>query len=129
MPVEVSVDGKRRLVVARLSGVLTLQEILGAIDGAAGDPLFGPGFDVLSDHTLVEEPITPAQAKEMVKHLRELADAFQGFRWAVVTVAPASYGMIRMVSALVEPAGIDVRVFPSLAEAEAWLGALGAAPA
>ncbi len=129
MSVEVSVDGKRRLVVAELSGVLSLEEILGAIDGAVGNPLFGPGFDVLSDHTRVEEPITPAQAKEMVKHLRELADAFREVRWAVVTVAPASYGMIRMVSALVEPAGIDVRAFVSLEEAEAWLGAPGAAPA
>ena len=114
-------DASRRLVVLDVSGTLTLNEILDAIHRSVTDPAYQPGFGVLSDHTAVEEPLTPSQAREMAARLEELSASLGGSRWAVVTAQPASYGMIRMVSALVEPAGIDVRVFSSHEEAEAWL--------
>lgn len=114
-------DASRRLVLLDISGTLTLDEILDAIRRSVADPAYQPGFGVLSDHTAVEEPLTPSQAREMAARLEEVAGSVGGSRWAVVTAMPASYGMIRMVSALVEPAGIDVRVFTSHEEAGAWL--------
>lgn len=121
MPIESYVDEGRRRIVATVSGSFTLAEILDAIDRSVRDPRFRPGFAVLSDHRTVEEPLTPEQAGRMVDHLESLAELMAGSRWAVVTSKAASYGMLRMVSALVKHIPMEVQVFSSLEEAEAWL--------
>ena len=123
VPIQVRVDEGRRLVTVTISGVLTIDEILGSIDQVVRHPAFEPGFDVLSDHLAVQEPLTPPQAREMSAHIDGLVDLFGAGRWAVVTVAAASYGMLRMVSALLEPSGIEMRLFASHEDAEAWLAA------
>lgn len=114
-------DTARKRIVAKVSGAFTFPEILKAIDGSVHDPAFQRGFDVFSDHTEVEAPITPPDARAMVNHLENLSDFLAGARWAVVTATPASYGMLRMVSVLAERVPMDVQVFESLEAAEAWL--------
>lgn len=121
MPIESHIDEERSRVVATVDGDFTLDEILEAIDRAVRDPRFRPGFAVLSDHTAVGEPLTPRQARQMVDHLESLAEFLAGSRWAVVTSKPASHGMLRMVSALAAHVPVDVRVFSTHEEAEAWL--------
>ena len=121
MPIESHIDEERRCVVARVYGDFTFDDILEAIDHSVRDPRFRPGFAVLSDHTEVGEPLTPSQARRMVDHLESLADLMAGSRWAVVTSKAASFGMLRMVSVLAERVPMDVQVFSSHEEAEAWL--------
>lgn len=121
MPIESHVDEKRRCIVAKVYGNFTTAEIFAVIDRSVWDPKFRPGFSILSDHTEVGEPITPNQARQMVGHLVSYADSFAGARWAVVTSKLASYGMVRMLSILAERVPMDVEVFYSHEEAEAWL--------
>ena len=102
MPIKQWVESDRRRIRAVVYGNFTISEILGAIDSAVQDPGFEPGFDVLSDHTEIGEPLTISQAQEMVSHLKKLAKQMAGSRWAVVTREPASYGMRRMLSVLIE---------------------------
>lgn len=121
MPIESHIDEERRCVVAKISGDFTLDEIVETIDRSVRDPRFRPGFAVLSDHTAVGEPLTPVQARRMVDHLESLANVMRGSRWAVVTTKAASFGMLRMVSALAERIPMEIRVFSSHQDAEAWL--------
>ena len=107
--------------MVRVYGEFTHDEIVETINRCVRDPEFRPGFKVLSDHTAVKVPVTPSQAKQMVEHLVNLADAFAGTRWAAVTSLPASYGMMRMVSVHAERVPLEVQIFSSLEEAEAWL--------
>ena len=122
MPIRHWLDKERRRVHAVVTGRFTLAEIVAAIDAATSDPEFERGFDVLSDHTAVEEPLTPSQAEQMVAHLRTLSRQLVGARWAIVTRKPASYGMMRMLSVLAEQVPMRVEVLNSLEEAEQWLG-------
>jgi len=57
----------------------------------------------------------------MVAHLETVARAVTGTRWAIVTVAPASYGMMRMLSVRAEKIPMTVRIFDDPDEAESWL--------
>jgi len=121
MPIESHIDEERRRVVARVHGDFTLGEIFEAINRSVQDPRFRPGFSVLSDHTAVGEPLTSLQAQQMVEHLNSLTEFMAGSRWAVIASKPASYGMLHMVSVLAEHVPMDVRVFSTHEEAEAWL--------
>ena len=121
MPVESHVDEARRRIVARVFGNFTLGDIVEAIERSVRDPKFQRGFAVLSDHTEVGEPLTPDQAQQMLSRLKNLSEFVAGSRWAVVTSKPASYGMLRMVSAYAKTVPMDVQVFSSHEEAEAWL--------
>jgi hypothetical protein len=122
MPIELWVDKDRRRICAVVSGDFTFEEILDTITKAVNDPDLMPGYDILSDHTQVGEVLTMGQARKMTAHLKGLSDYFAGSRWAVVTTKPASYGMMRMLSVLVEEVPIHLEVFHSFEDAERWLG-------
>ena len=115
------IEKDRRRVRAELTGNSSLEEMLGTITGAVEDPDFEPGFDVLSDHSGVGEPLTTPQAHELSRVLERLSRHWAGTRWAVVTTKPASIGMIRMLAVLSERVPMTIRTFPSLREAELWL--------
>ena len=57
----------------------------------------------------------------MLEHIRMHGQAFYGSRWAVVTIAPASFGMMRMLGTLAESILIAVRIFADVPEALRWL--------
>ncbi len=105
-----------------VSGDFTFDEILDTVTKAVNDPDFVPGCDILSDHTQVGEVLTMSQARRLTVHLRGLSEHFAGARWAVVTTKPASYGMMRMLSVLVEEVPMQLEVFHSFEDAERWLG-------
>lgn len=121
MPIKQWVEPDRRRIRAVVDGDCSIFEMLGAIDFAIRDPDFVPGFDVLSDHTKIGEPLTTPQAQAIVTHLEGLAEQMAGSRWAVVTRKPASYGMMRMLSVLIKSVPMRLEVFSSFDEAEQWL--------
>jgi hypothetical protein len=121
MPILVQVDTRRRLVVAKVLGDFTIEEIVKGIDDSVNDPNFEPGFDVLSDHSEIGTPISVTQAKQMIAHLESVSHLMAGARWAVVAPKPASYGMMRMLAVLAERVPMKVEVFQTLDEAQAWL--------
>ncbi len=124
MPIEMRVKGAERLVLGKLRGAVGTREMIDALDGVVADPGFRPGFDVLSDHREIASPLAPDQLEALLGHLSTLGGSFAGSRWAIVTTAPASYGMMRMLSVLAEPIGLEVRVFREMDEAREWLGAV-----
>lgn len=121
MPITVQVRADEKLVRFEIVGDFTLAEIFDAIDGALEDAAFEPGFNVLTDHRRVGEPLTTFQAEQTVAHLDSLRDRIGGARWAAVVKTPASRGMLRMVATLAERVPVEVRLFESIREAEAWL--------
>lgn len=120
MPIRSWIEKDKRRVRSVVVGDFTMTDILATIRGALDDPEFEPGFDVLADHTDIGEPITTAQLDDMIRYLAE-SRKLTGSRWAVVTRKPASYGMMRMFSALAERIAIEVDVFETFDEAESWL--------
>jgi hypothetical protein len=121
MPIRHWVEADRRRLRAVVSGDITMEEIVGAITASVEDPDFELGFDILSDHTEVGEPISTEQVKQTTAHLQQLSQQLAGARWAIVTSKPSSYGMMRMLSVFAERVPMSVEVFRSLEAAEAWL--------
>ena len=121
MPIHMQLDEIRRRVLFRIEGDLSMDEVFSVIDRALLDPRFRPGFSILTDHLAIGEPLTAQQARELVEHLTRHDGLLAGARWGVVTKRPASFGMMRMVSAFASRVPIDVRIFDTLAEAESWL--------
>lgn len=121
MPITNVIDENAARVTSTVSGDFTIEDILGAISGSVLDPRFRPGFHILSDHTAVGKPMTPAQARKMVAHLETLGKYLQGSRWAVVTTKAASFGMFRMTSVMAERTPLEIQAFHNREEAESWL--------
>ena len=121
MPIDTWIDTSDHRIHAVLTGSVTLDEMIQAIDSSIEDSSFRKGIDILSDHTGLEKPIETDEAKRLAVHLQRLRDCFEGSRWAVVTKMPASFGMMRMLSVFLEKVPMHLRVFYSFAEAERWL--------
>lgn len=91
------------------------------LDRVSADPLFQPGFSLLSDrrHLMVEPDAVYVRAT--IEAVAARRDAFGSSRFAVLTSHLATYGMARMAEALAENRGIQWRVFMDPGEATQWL--------
>jgi hypothetical protein len=121
MPVTYSVDVTRRLIRFTLSGTVTPDEMVAALDRAVNEAGAGR-FLVLSDHRALTTPATTAQLQDLVGRLTRYREHVGGSRCAIVTAQPASFGMMRMFSVLAEAVPVEVDVFSDVADAERWLG-------
>jgi hypothetical protein len=121
MPIETHIDKARRLIVSKVIGNFSIADIVTSIDTAIHHPDFTPGFDVLSDHSDIGQPMTPLQMEQTIGFLRSIAASIGGARWAVIATQPASYGMMRMLSVYAKSIPLDVRAFHTQIEAENWL--------
>ena len=121
MSIKCWIDKDHRRVQAVVSGDFTIDDIFRAIKGSTEDADFEPGFDILSDHTDVGEPLTAPQAEQMSSYLKNLSKVMAHSRWAVITNHPASYGMMRMLSVFLEELPMVLEIFGTLEEAERWL--------
>ena len=122
MPTTQEIDEAHRIVRVTVAGTLTTAEMLETLDRASHSVAGRGTYRVLSDHRGVETPATREQIEAVVAYLDREEGVFRGCRWAVVTVKPASYGMIRMLAVLAERIPIEVGIFDRVADAEAWLG-------
>lgn len=121
MPIRHWIDKENRLIRAEVSGSFSMDQILATVREAICHPDFEPGFNILSDHTRVTEFITADQIKDLTQHISLYASQLWNARWAVVTAAPASFGMMSVLSAYLEEVPMSLRAFGNEAEAMAWL--------
>jgi len=121
MPIEILINKDIRRVQIVLSGILSFNEMVRAINSVVENPSFSRGYDVFSDHTRLEKPIEADQAKKLAEHLATLREYFSNSRWAIITKMEASYGMMRMLSVFLEEIPMELEVFYSYDEAEKWL--------
>jgi hypothetical protein len=104
--------------------------VLQVIETVRAHPDLDPGFHLLTDHRAVTTPISAEDARRIAAELRgrtQRLESMGGWCWAAVATKPASYGMVRMLSALVEDTPIELEVFTEMEEAEAWLALRGGA--
>lgn len=124
MPITHHIDNREGIIFTKVAGNFTLKDIINAIDAAVSDPDFRPGLDVLSDHRAIGEPATTQQMESMAAYLEGLP-ALASAKWAMVVSKTASYGMMRMLSVLVQNVPIEMQVFWDMEEALKWIRAKG----
>ena len=128
MPITRSIDRDHRVIRFVISGVLSTDEMTGAISDAAAEVGFAKGYRVLSDHRSLTAAATPPQVQTLIAHLGSLAGVFGGSRWAIVTTQAASYGMMRQLAQYAALIPIEVQLFAQPDDAEAWLASPPSTP-
>ncbi len=121
MPVEW--DRRGRVVVIRTIGNYSNAEVRAAIDEAAADPEFQAGTSLVFDGTRSEAPISKPDVEWRVGMLRSLPSRGFSSRVAIVVRADERYrfGLARQLSMLVEQHGVELKSFPDVEGATAWL--------
>lgn len=121
MPIRAEIDERDALLKFEIVGDWTTEEMeqvtLEGVRGIAGRA----GYDALCDLTRTGRASTPAEIRRLVQILMEEGSALRGRRAAMIVGNPTSYGMMRMLSALTEPIGIEVKIFSNVAEAMRFL--------
>jgi hypothetical protein len=121
MPVEW--DRRGRVVVIRTIGNYANAELRAAIDQVAADPDLPAQAGLVFDGTRSEAPISKQDVDWRVAMLRSLPSRGFSSRVAIVVRADERYrfGLARQLSMLVEQHGVELKVFPDVEGATAWL--------
>ena len=118
MPLTVTVDKKRRLVITHGSGVLTLEDVAAARAQARANPDFDPAFFELFDiRGITGAKITGAE----MARIAASSVLGPGVSRAFVVANQKQHGLARMFSGLAEPHDQRVDIFRDIGVAEAWL--------
>ncbi len=119
MPFDYRIDQDNQVVLGRIWGVWTTQDVIGFRERARSDPDFPVGMRQLIDLSEVTDvELTVSDVLEFGKD----APFVSGARRAYVAPEPATFGMLRAYQATADEADSYSRVFRSMDEARAWLG-------
>ena len=119
MPATYAIDTEQKLVLSRISGAPTEDEILDHGKRLRADPCFQPDFRQLLDMSELDE------IRISTQKVRQAArDQFfsPGARRALVAHSNAQFGMARMYAIASEGEGQTIEVFREFCSAKAWLG-------
>jgi hypothetical protein len=115
-----TIDARRGLVVTRLIGPVTEDEVEDHNSRLGIDPQFKPYYKQLVDLSELTEILYDSEA---VRDTAQRHVFLPGVKRALVAFTEAAYGMSRMFATQSESAGQNIRVFRDIASAEEWLDA------
>src|SRR5206468_766239 len=119
VPISYDIDPNERLVVSRLSGVVTNDEVQIHNSSLPTDPQFDPSYRQLIDLSgITEIRITT----DTVTTAAQNQYFTPGTRRAFVATSDATFGMARMFAMRAEAGGQTIEVFRDRKKAENWLG-------
>jgi hypothetical protein len=118
LPATYTIDPARRLVVTRIWGAATEDEIYDHGQRLRNDPQFRPDFRQLVDMSELTEIRV---GSGVIRDASRNQFFSPGIRRAIVANSEASYGMARMYAIASEAEGQTIEVFRDKSSAEAWL--------
>lgn len=118
MPASYAIDTDRRLVLSRIWGTATEDEIRDHGQSLRNDPKFRPDFRQLLDMSELTEILV---GSDMVRNAARNQFFSPGVRRALVASTDAAFGMARMYAIASENVGQTIKVFRDMNKAEAWL--------
>ena len=118
MPATYSIDTHRKIVLSRIWGVATEDEIHDHGERLRNDPEFRPDFRQLIDMRELTEILV---GSEMVRDAARNQFFSPGVKRAFVANSDVAFGMARMYAIASEHAGQTIEVFREMHAAEAWL--------
>ena len=118
MPASYAIDTDRRLVLSRIWGTATEDEIRDHGQRLRNDPKFRPDFRQLLDMSELTEILV---GSDMVRNAARNQFFSPGVRRALVASTDAAFGMARMYAIASENVGQTIKVFRDMNKAEAWL--------
>ena len=119
MPITVDIDVEAVSFTVR--GVVSFDDVIGAINAAIGDARFRCGKPVLWDLREAQRLPDTDELRELARELGAMRERFSD-RIGLVASSDFIYGISRMFSVFSEPHGVRVGVFRDLESARQWLG-------
>jgi hypothetical protein len=120
MPATYRIDAARRLVLTRVWGVFTAEDLRNHFTSLAADPAFNPTFSQLVD--LRDVAKVELDAPAIRRHALERLFDRRALRALVVSRSSHHYELARIYAAFAEYASQNVHVFRDMHDAEEWLG-------
>lgn len=119
MPVTVTVDAERKLVITTCSGSVTDEDFLQARRDVLADPRFDPSFDRVWDFSEVKQQEV---SDATMAHLVETSPSADSISRAVV-VSMAKQPLERVLAFIAQSRQLNRRmaVFPNRETAEKWI--------
>lgn len=119
MPISYRIDPLKGVIVVTAQGVVTIGELLEAIEASVRDPEFRSDLRCLNDFSKATELILTASNLECLAEARTLAPKS---RRALIATGALVFGMGRMYEAYVDMNNQgSIRVFSDRAAAVVWL--------
>lgn len=112
------IDPEAGLVVAKLEGVVTVEELVALQEELRANRSFVPTFKVLTDASAVSE-VRLDSAK--IRRVADNSPFTTGARRALVATPGVVYGLARMFEMMTAKTGVPTQVFLDRNEAFAWL--------
>jgi hypothetical protein len=119
LPITYEIDPEQKLVVTRIWGAATEDEVAEHNRSLRTDPQFDPHYRQLADLNGITEILVSTKVIEDTAHDQYFAP---GVRRAFVASADTAFGLARMFALRAESMGQTIHVFRDRAAAEAWLG-------
>ena len=124
MSITYSISADQGLIKAYASGIIGVEDLHTLLDAILVDPALRGGLRGLYDARFAEPDITILQLSEIAsKVARVVARGVE--RIAIVGESPNTIRVSKTFAVLARAIGIDVEVFDTLDEAEAWLDTPG----
>jgi hypothetical protein len=118
LPATYTIDTDRKLVVTRIWGAATEDEIHDHGQRLRNDPEFRPDFSQLVDMSDLTEIRV---GSGLIRDAGRNQFFSPGARRAIVANSEAAFGMARMYAIASEDSGQTIEVFRDISAAEAWL--------
>jgi hypothetical protein len=122
VPVTYKIDVQRRLIHTICSGPVELSEIAEHFRMLLEDPACVGPFDVLLDVSEQKNIPISLQLGAVTREIAAVRQKVQFGSCAIVAPGDVMFGMMRMFEIFATPYFKAIRVFRSLAAAQAWLG-------
>lgn len=128
MPITYQRDDERCRIDVRLTGLVTVADLLAIVDRQAAESTWHYSLCYDARHVTKEAASTVDEVRRVLRHTVQTS-AVHGERGpvAIITDKPADYNIVRMYSALGAPQRINVEVFRDPADAIRWLDFVDAA--
>jgi hypothetical protein len=126
MPIHYQIHASQRKLHVRISGVISDQELLDAVERILNDPLFPKAPRVVWDARERQDVPFSNIIEPLLDLLHRNESSLRGSRCALITSQIASFGMQRMFTYRSDSLPIEVRAFQDLSQAHSWLEGSGA---
>ena len=113
------IDAARKLVITRVWGTFTNDDLRDGMSHLIADPAFEPHYRSFVD--MRDVTAITAEAAVVAEVARTPLFA-EGVRRAIVAESDLAFGIARMYAAHAERPGTTIQVFRDLQKAESWLG-------
>ncbi|MBE7464433.1 MAG: hypothetical protein HS116_13225 [Planctomycetes bacterium] len=129
MPIRYTLHAAASFAHLTAEGPINYKELSAAIRKLLEEPDFKPGIQIIGDFRTAELEVGSTELWNLLYLLQAFPERVERTRWALLAQAPATFGLLRMLSSYGERLHVKIGVFRTLESAREWLNERDGLPA